>query len=181
MCILFFSIQVYDSESFQVSNYWYGFELYFQQVYLQVDMVVFVQGFEVVCVFVNDDFLWLVLECLVVGGMCLVVLCLVGYNYVDLVVVEVFGLLVVYVLVYLLYVVVEYVVGLILMFNWCLYCVYNWICEGDFLLYGLIGFDFYGKCVGVIGIGQIGEIFVCIMVGFGCELLVYDFYFNLCI
>lgn len=139
-------------------------------------MVFFVVGFEVVCLFVNDCFDVEVFEVLVVGGMWLIVLCLVGFNYVDLFVVQCLGLMVVCVLVYLLYVVVEYVVGMIFMFNWWLYCVCNCMCEGDFLLDGLFGFDLVGKIVGVVGMGQIGQVFVCIMVGFGCQLLVFDLF-----
>lgn len=53
------------------------------------------------------------------------------------------------------------------------------ICEGNFELEGLMGFDLYGKIVGVIGIGKIGVLFVCIMVGFGCIVLGSDVYYNL--
>jgi lactate dehydrogenase-like 2-hydroxyacid dehydrogenase len=35
-------------------------------------------------------------------------------------------------------------------------------------------FDLNGKTVGVIGTGNIGEVFARIMKGFGCRVLAYD-------
>jgi D-lactate dehydrogenase len=46
--------------------------------------------------------------------------------------------------------------------------------EGNFSLEGLVGFDLYGKHVGVVGTGKIGAVFARIMRGFGCELLGSD-------
>jgi D-lactate dehydrogenase len=50
--------------------------------------------------------------------------------------------------------------------------------EGDFSLRKLIGFDIYGKTVGVVGTGKIGEAFARIMLGFGCRVLAYDIHPN---
>ncbi len=50
--------------------------------------------------------------------------------------------------------------------------------RGDFSLHGLTGFDLHGRTVGVIGSGQIGEVFARIMSGFGCHILAYDPYPN---
>ena len=41
---------------------------------------------------------------------------------------------------------------------------------------GLIGVDIYGKTVGVMGTGKIGQIMCDIMLGFGVKLLCYDVY-----
>lgn len=71
-----------------------------------------------VCVFVNDCFDVLVLYVLYVLGVCVILLCCVGFNNVDLVVVKVLDLFVVWVLVYFFEVVVEYVLVLVMMFNW---------------------------------------------------------------
>ena len=37
-----------------------------------------------------------------------------------------------------------------------------------------MGFNLYGKTIGVIGTGRIGEAFCHIMQGFGCKVLAYD-------
>ena len=50
----------------------------------------------------------------------------------------------------------------------------NRIREGNFSLDGLVGFDMYGKTVGIIGTGKIGICLVNILIGFGCKILAYD-------
>jgi len=50
--------------------------------------------------------------------------------------------------------------------------------DANFNLDGLAGFDVYGKTVGVVGTGKIGQCFINIMIGFGCDILCYDVYKN---
>jgi D-lactate dehydrogenase len=45
---------------------------------------------------------------------------------------------------------------------------------GDYRLDDLVGFDLYGKTIGIIGTGKIGSAFAKIMHGFGCTLLASD-------
>ena len=42
----------------------------------------------------------------------------------------------------------------------------------------MTGFDLYGKTVGVIGTGKIGQVFCDIMKGFGCRVLAFDLIAN---
>ena len=44
----------------------------------------------------------------------------------------------------------------------------------NFSLSNLTGFDLYGKTVGVIGTGKIGQVFINICKGFGMNVLCYD-------
>jgi len=44
----------------------------------------------------------------------------------------------------------------------------------NFSLSGMTGFDLHGKCVGVIGTGKIGRVFINICRGFGMKILAYD-------
>ncbi len=37
-----------------------------------------------------------------------------------------------------------------------------------------MGFDLFGKTVGVIGTGRIGSVFASIMKGIGCQVVAYD-------
>ena len=46
--------------------------------------------------------------------------------------------------------------------------------EGNLALERLLGFDLYGKSVGVVGTGRIGTVLAGILRGFGCETLAYD-------
>lgn len=133
---------------------------------------------DVVCIFVNDIVDVEVIRIMVVNGVKLFVFCCVGYNNVDLKVVVDNGVIVVCVFVYFLYVVVEYIVVLMFLFNWKILWVLWCIWDGNFLLYGLLGFDMYGKIVGIIGMGKIVKILIYILKGFGMNILVYDFYLD---
>ena len=55
---------------------------------------------------------------------------------------------------------------------------YNRVREGNFSLERLVGFDLYGKTVGVIGTGHIGQVFCDIMLGLGCKVLAFDLVAN---
>jgi D-lactate dehydrogenase len=49
----------------------------------------------------------------------------------------------------------------------------------NFSLDELIGFDLYGKTVGIVGVGKIGAIAAKILHGFGCKILAVDIQPNL--
>jgi len=178
MRIILFSNQSYDRDSFLAANHSHGFELHFQQTQLRLDTVALAMGFEVVCPFVNDDLSRPVLEHLAAGGTKLIALRSAGYNHVDLAAAHALGLAVVRVPAYSPHAVAEHGVGLVLALCRHLHRAYNRTREGDFSLHGLTGFDLHGRTVGVIGSGQIGEVFARIMSGFGCHILAYDPYPN---
>ncbi|MBB4865548.1 D-lactate dehydrogenase [Pseudomonas nitritireducens] len=178
MRIILFSNQTYDRDSFLAANHGHGFELHFQQAQLRLDTVALAMGFEVVCPFVNDDLSRPVLEHLAAGGTKLIALRSAGYNHVDLAAAHALGLAVVRVPAYSPHAVAEHGVGLVLALCRHLHRAYNRTREGDFSLHGLTGFDLHGRTVGVIGSGQIGEVFARIMSGFGCHILAYDPYPN---
>jgi len=174
MRIILFSNQTYDRDSFLAANHGRGFELHFQQAQLREDTVALAMGFEVVCPFVNDDLSRPVLEHLAAGGTRLIALRSAGYNHVDLAAAHALGLAVVRVPAYSPHAVAEHGVGLVLALCRHLHRAYNRTREGDFSLHGLTGFDLHGRTVGIIGSGQIGEVFARIMSGFGCHILAYD-------
>ncbi|WP_275629096.1 2-hydroxyacid dehydrogenase [Pseudomonas sp. 273] len=178
MRIILFSSQNHDRDSFLAANPGHGFELHFQQSPLRPDTVALAMGFEVVCPFVNDDLSRPVLEHLAAGGTRLIALRSAGYNHVDLAAAHALGLTVVRVPAYSPHAVAEHAVGLVLALCRHLHRAYNRTREGDFSLHGLTGFDLHGKTVGVVGSGQIGQVFAQIMHGFGCRILAYDPYPN---
>jgi len=63
---------------------------------------------------------------------------------------------------------------LILSLNRQLHKAYNRVREGDFRLDGLLGFDLFGRTLGVIGTGRIGESVCRIANGFGCKVIASD-------
>ncbi|MDI6524515.1 2-hydroxyacid dehydrogenase [Pseudomonas otitidis] len=176
MRTILFSTQTYDRDSFLACSS--DLDLHFQPARLTLDTAALARGHAVVCAFINDDLSAPVLECLAEGGTQLIALRSAGYNHVDLHAAQQLGLTVVRVPAYSPHAVAEHAVALVLALNRRLHRAYNRTREGDFSLHGLTGFDLVGKRVGVVGTGQIGEVFARIMAGFGCALLAYDPYPN---
>jgi D-lactate dehydrogenase len=135
-------------------------------------------GSNVVCAFVNDKLDAQVLEQLKEDGVELVALRCAGFNNVDIDVAQRLGLPIVRVPAYSPYAVAEHTLGLILTLNRKIHKAYTRVRDGNFALDGLLGFDLYGKTIGVIGTGRIGEIFCSIMMGMGCKVIAYDKYPN---
>jgi D-lactate dehydrogenase len=131
-------------------------------------------AFGAVCAFVNDHVDANVVAQLAAGGTKLIALRCAGYNNVDLASTRTHGLAVVRVPAYSPHAVAEHTVGLMLALNRQLHRAYNRVREGNFALDGLLGFDFRGRTVGIIGTGRIGEVVARILTGFGCRVLAFD-------
>lgn len=176
MRVAVFNTKPYDRRFFTEANDGMGgaHELVFLEPRLTLETVGLAEGFAAVCAFVNDGLDGEVLECLARGGTKVIALRCAGFNHVDMAVASRLGLRVVRVPAYSPHAVAEHTVGLILALNRKIHRAYARVREGNFALEGLMGFDLYGKTVGVIGTGQIGEVFARIMRGFGCQLLGYD-------
>ncbi len=132
------------------------------------------EGNEAVCAFVNDRLDNAVLEQLRAYGIKIVVLRCAGFNQVDLQAAKKLGISIARVPAYSPHAVAEHTLGLILCLNRKLHKANQRVRENNFLLDGLLGFDLYGKTVGVIGTGEIGSCVVKILHGFGCEVLMFD-------
>lgn len=131
-------------------------------------------GCEAVCIFVNDRADGECLRRLQALGVRLVALRCAGFNQVDLKEAARLGLRVVRVPAYSPHAVAEHTVALLLALNRRLHRAYNRVREQNFSLGGLVGFDLYGKTVGIIGTGRIGRVTAQIFVGFGCRVVAYD-------
>lgn len=173
-----FSTKSYDEEFFKSANIAAGHELTFFEVRLDEKTVQLVVGFEAVCVFVNDAVTKGVIDRLADNGVRVIAMRCAGYNNVDLAHARTRGLTIVRVPAYSPYAVAEHAVALLLALNRHLHKAYNRVREGNFELKGLMGFDFHGKTVTIIGTGKIGSLFAKIMHGFGCRLLAVDAYQN---
>ena len=132
------------------------------------------EGFDAICVFVNDHVDRETVQILKTLGVKAVALRCAGFNNVDLKATSELGLTVVRVPAYSPHAVAEHAVALILTLNRKTHKAYNRVREGNFALDGLVGFDLNQKTVGVVGMGRIGSVFANIMVGFGCKVLAYD-------
>ncbi|MCU0339315.1 MAG: 2-hydroxyacid dehydrogenase [Spirosomaceae bacterium] len=172
MKITFFSTQSYDKQYFNACNQTH--ELHYVDALLDENTVLLAQNSQVVCAFVNDKLNANVISTLAQMGVGLVAMRCAGYNNVDLNAAHQHGLTVVRVPAYSPHAVAEHTLALILTLNRKTHKAYNRVREGNFSLERLMGFDLFGKTVGVIGTGKIGMTFCRIMRGLGCSVLAYD-------
>lgn len=134
------------------------------------------RGAAAVCVFVNDRVDAPCIDILKSHQVKLIALRCAGFNNVDLAAAKAAGIPVVRVPAYSPYAVAEHTVGLLLTLNRKIHRAYNRVREHNFSLTGLVGFDLFGKTVGIIGTGKIGKITAEIFAGFGTKILAYDPY-----
>lgn len=170
--IAFFDTHSYDKESFEKVDD-KNIQITFFETKLNIHSADLVKGYDVVCIFVNDDASKEVIEKLYENGVKLIALRCAGYNNVDLS--ACFGKIhVVHVPAYSPYAVAEHTMALLLTSLRRVHKAYNRTRDYNFSLDGLTGFNLYGKTVGVIGTGRIGRIFIDICKGFGMNVLAYD-------
>jgi D-lactate dehydrogenase len=174
--IAVFSTKPYDKQFLEKVNTEFGHEIAYFEPRLTRETATLADGFEVVCVFVNDQLDRQTLELLAQGGTRLIALRCAGFNNVDLAAAGDLGMTVVRVPAYSPHAVAEHTLGLILTLNRKIHRAHNRVRESNFALEGLLGFDLHGQTVGIIGIGQIGQVVARILTGFGCKVLAFDPY-----
>lgn len=174
MKIAFFSYKSYDKEWFDPLVADFGYEVDYFRVRLVADTVQYAKGSDVVCAFVNDDLSAPVIEALAAIGIKMIALRCAGFNNVDLEAASAHGIPVYRVPEYSPHAVAEHAVALILALNRKIHKAYNRVRDGNFSLSRLVGFNLYGKTVGVLGTGKIGRVFAELMKCFGCRVLLYD-------
>lgn len=172
-----FDAKPYDIESFNNVNEKFGFnmDIHYYPNHLTRDTVLLTEGFEAVCVFVNDTVDKTVIEKLYENGIRLLALRSAGYNNVDLQTIYK-KIHVVRVPAYSPHAVAEHAVALMMALNRKTHKAYFRTRDNNFTLNKLLGFDMYGKTVGIIGTGKIGKITAQILRGFGMNVLAYDVY-----
>lgn len=178
MRVAFFSTKAYDKHFMELANQHFQHELSFFDTSLDEKTAILAKGAEAICVFVNDQVKGAVMEQLHTQGIKLIALRCAGFNNVDLAQAQSLGIKVLRVPAYSPYAVAEHALAMILTLNRKTHLAFNRVRSGNFSLDGLMGFDLYGKTVGVIGTGKIGQIFANIMHGLGCKVLAYDPYPN---
>jgi D-lactate dehydrogenase len=174
--IAVFSSREWVRDAFDKENESYRFDITYLESRLNVNTCVMADGYDAVCVFVNDTVDAAVLKRLKSGGVKLVALRCAGFNNVDIDRARSLGIGVVRVPAYSPYAVAEHTAGMILTLNRKYHKAYNRVREANFALDGLMGFDLHGKTTGVVGTGKIGGIFARLMQGFGMNIVAYDKY-----
>lgn len=173
--IAFFDTKEYDRNSFDEYNKNYGYEITYFKNKLSVETAPLTNGYDVVCIFVNDvvdkDVMRILEQC----NVKLIALRCAGFNNIDIEYLT-DKIKVVRVPDYSPYAVAEHTIGLLQTLNRKIYKAYQRTRKYNFSLDGLLGFDLHGKTVGVIGTGRIGKVFIKIMNGFGTNVIAYDTY-----
>ncbi|MEG0873318.1 MAG: 2-hydroxyacid dehydrogenase [Clostridia bacterium] len=177
MKIAFFDTKEYDRKVFDKKNKKYGYDITYLESKLNKETAPLANGFDVICIFVNDivdkETMHILKDC----GVKLIALRCAGFNNIDTdeMVDEI---KIVRVPAYSPYAVAEHAVALLLSIDRKIYKAYQRTRKYNFSLNGLLGFDINGKTVGVIGTGKIGTVFIKIMKGFGANVIAYDMYKN---
>lgn len=154
----------------------FGFELKYYKAHPTMDNIVLVQGATVVCVFVNDPLTADIIAEMGRLGVKLIALRCAGFNNVDLTAAKQAGIRVVRVPAYSPHAIAEFTLGLILGVNRHIPRAATRTRDGNFSLQGLMGFDLYGKTIGIVGTGKIAKVLIELLQGFGMRLLGYDPY-----
>lgn len=166
-----FSAKRYDRQSFAAAG---AEDWEFVEARLDASTASAAAGSDAVCVFVNDQLDAAVLARLAELGVKLVLLRCAGFNNVDLHAAKRLGLAVARVPEYSPHAVAEHALALLLTLIRKTHRAHARVREGNFELDGLLGFDLYGKTVGVVGTGRIGACVARIFQGLGCEVLAHD-------
>ena len=171
--VAFFDAKEYDRQSFMNSNKDEEFEILYLETRLSEDTCKLADGYDVVCVFVNDDVNSVVIDKLAAMGVKLIALRCAGYNNVDIE--YAYGKIhIVRVPAYSPDAAAEHAMALLLTSIRRIHKAYIRTKDFNFSLNGLTGFDLHGKTVGVVGTGKIGRIFIDICRGFGMSVIAYD-------
>lgn len=174
MEIIFYSAKRYDNEYFNLSNEKYQHKLRFVEDRLTPETVDLIKQESVVCAFVNDVLDQGVLSLLAQRSVKLVALRCAGFDNVDLNAAKKYNIKVIRVGSYSPNSVAEHALCLMLALNRKVYKSYNRVKDGNFSIDGLLGFDFSGKTIGIIGTGKIGLILSRITQAMGMRVIAYD-------
>lgn len=176
MKIAFFDTKDYDRQHFDEANSKFNFDIKYFEPRLNENTVVLAKGFDVVCPFVNATINETVVNQLKEYNVKLIALRSAGFNHVDMDACRRTGIRVVRVPAYSPHAVAEEAFALLLTIIRKLQHAYVRTREFNFSLSGLVGFDLYGKTIGIVGTGKIGRCAIDIAKGFGMKVLAYDPY-----
>jgi D-lactate dehydrogenase len=175
--IAFFDTKPYDRKSFELANRAFHYDISFFETRLTPASAMMAAGHEIVCAFVNDDLSAQTLDKLGEFGVKLIAMRCAGFNNVNLAAAH-DRIQVVRVPEYSPHAVAEYTLGLLLCLNRNYHRAYCRVRENNFSINGFLGFDLYGKTIGIVGTGKIGLTFARLLQGFGVRLLACDLYPN---
>lgn len=156
----------------------YNVEIKYLKTRLTEDTAELANGYDAVCIFVNDEAPRAVVEQLHKGGVKLILLRCAGFNNVDMEAARECGITVLRVPAYSPYAVAEHAMTLITAANRRIHKAYNKVGDNNFALNGLLGVDLHNKIAGIMGTGRIGVCMARICKGYGMTVLGWDAFPN---
>ncbi|RCH55449.1 2-hydroxyacid dehydrogenase [Mucilaginibacter hurinus] len=141
---------------------------------LSLKTVMYAEGKDAVVVFTNDDVSAPVVHKLADMGIKYIATRSVGTDHIDKQAAGERGIKLANVPVYSPQAIAEHTVAMAFALNRQLILANKHANNFDFKLDGLLGFNFSGKTVGIIGLGHIGLATAAIFKGLGCRLIGYD-------
>lgn len=172
--IAIFDVKSYDKVNFEKLNTHADIELTYFTEKLTKDSVKMAEGFDSVCVFVNDNVCKESVMQLKEYGIKNIFTRSAGFNQIDVETCKENNINVLRVPQYSPNSIAEFAVTLLMTVNRNMKIATKRTTNHNFTLNGLDGIDIYQKTVGVIGTGKIGKIFAEIMRGFGANVITFD-------
>lgn len=169
--IAFFDTKPYDKFYFDKANTKY--ELVYFESKLNSRTARLANGCRGACAFVNDDIDKACIDALYENGVEILAMRCAGFSNVDLKAAR-GKITTVRVPAYSPYAVAEHTMALLGALNRKIHKAYIRTRDFNFSLVGMNGIDLFGKTVGVIGTGKIGQAFINICRGYGMRVLAYD-------
>jgi len=145
---------------------------------LNIETAKYAKGSEAVIIFTNDNASENVIEILAGYGIKYIATRSVGTDHINKNAAKKKGIQIANVPNYSPEAIAEHTVALALSLSRCLILSNRNFQHFDFRLDQLVGFNFFGKTVGLIGFGHIGHAVANIFNGLGCKVLVYDLDIN---
>lgn len=171
--IAFYDTKTYDREAFEKTALNDKFRFKYFDFKLNEDTAIMAKDCDGVIVFVNDIINSKVIDILVKNGCKIIALRCAGFNNVDINYAKE-KIAVARVPMYSPYAIAEHTMGLLLCVNRKIHRAYFRTRSNNFTLGGLTGVDLYGKTIGVIGTGKIGQVFLNLCSGFNMKAIAYD-------
>ncbi|BAK56259.1 d-lactate dehydrogenase [Candidatus Arthromitus sp. SFB-mouse-Japan] len=177
MKLILFDAKKYDKDYFDKYSKEANVDIVYEEQKLTPETSHLANGYDAVCVFVNDIVNREVIDKLCEFGIKLIVLRCAGYNGVDIKYAK-NKITVVRVPAYSPNSIAEISIGMILTLTRKINKAIEKTRNYNFSLEGLVGFDLFNRTVGIIGTGKIAQEFMKILSGIGMKILAYDVYPN---
>lgn len=173
MKVVAYSIKKFEKEYLAIANH-KKHEITLISNGLSLDTAAYAEGKDAAVVFSNDDVSAPVIDRLADLGIKFIATRSVGTDHIDREAAARRGIRLANVPAYAPQAIAEYAVGLVLALNRKLVASVNSSRQFNFSVDQHIGFNLYGKTVGIVGLGHIGLAAAIIFKGFGCKVLACD-------